>query len=123
MRDVAGRDLEFFRGVPQRLITVAGYVRPTPAFFYDSSEADVYLATPLARIRELLPSRRLYPLRLTPRSGLTLIVATEYRDSDLRLKVGVAVPGGAGSAPLELHVELRDPSGPMRPSAPGGSST
>ena len=82
MRDVAGRDLEFFRGVPQRLITVAGYVRPTPAFFYDSSEADVYLATPLERIRELLPSSRLYPLRLTPRSGVTLMVATEYRDSD-----------------------------------------
>jgi hypothetical protein len=83
MRDVADRDLDFFRGVPQRLITVAGYVRPTPAFFYDGSEADVYLATPLERIRELLPSRRLHPLRLTPRSGVTLIVASEYRDSDL----------------------------------------
>jgi hypothetical protein len=83
MRDVATRDLEFFRGVPQRLITVAGYVRPTPAFYYDFSETDVLLATPLDRIREVLPSRRLHPLRLTPRSGVIMIMAADYRDSDL----------------------------------------
>jgi len=77
------RDVEFFAGVPQQPVSVAGYEGVTPAFYYDYSQASVVLATPLERIRELLPSPRLYPLRLTPRSGVTVIVAYQYRDSDI----------------------------------------
>jgi len=77
------RDVEFFAGVPQRLITAAGYEVTIPTFYYDYSQASVVLVTPLERIRELLPSHRLYPLRLTPRSGVTVIVAYEYRDTDI----------------------------------------
>ena len=82
MKDVADRDLAYFADIPQRLVTSAGYVRPTPAFFYDFSEADVLFATPLDRIREVLPSRRLFPLRLSPRSGVTMLQAFHYRDTD-----------------------------------------
>lgn len=108
MRDVGERDLDFFRGIPQRLITVAGYARPTPAFFYDSVQTDVLLATPLDHIRELLPSHRLHPLRLTPRSGATMIMASEYRDSDLGSyrEVLIGFPVGVDrNAPVA--VELR----------------
>jgi len=77
------RDMEFFAGVPQRLITAAGYEVTIPTFYYDYSQASVVLVTPLERIRELLPSPRLYPLRLTPRSGVTVIVAYQYRDTDI----------------------------------------
>jgi len=77
------RDLEFFAGVPQHPVTLAGYEFPSPTFYYDYSQASVVAVTPLERIKELLPSPRLYPLRLTPRSGVTVIVAYEYRDSDI----------------------------------------
>ena len=77
------RDLEFFAGVPQHPVMVAGYDGPSPAFYYDYSQTAVALATPLERIRELLPSPRLYPLRLTPRSGVTVIGVYEYRDTDI----------------------------------------
>jgi Acetoacetate decarboxylase (ADC) len=77
------RDTEFFAGVPQHPVTVAGCEFPSPTFYYDFSQANVVAVTPLERIRELLPSPRLYPLRLTPRSGVTVIVAYEYRDSDI----------------------------------------
>ena len=77
------RDMEFFAGVPQRLITAAGYEVTIPTFYFDFAQASVVLATPLERIRELLPSPRLYPLRLTPRSGVTVVVAYQYRDTDI----------------------------------------
>jgi len=77
------RDTEFFKELPQRPVTVAGYEVVTPAFYYDYTQVSVVWITPLAQIRELLPSPRLHPLRLTPRSGVTVIVAYQYRDTTI----------------------------------------
>lgn len=75
--------MEFFEEVPQHPATVAGHEVVTPAFYYDYSQVAAVWVTPLERIRELLPSGRLHPLRLTPRRGVTVIAAYQYRDSTL----------------------------------------
>jgi hypothetical protein len=54
-----------------------------PLFYYDITAIGVAFLTPLDKIRELLPSPRMYPLRVTPWHGLTTINAYAYRDCDL----------------------------------------
>ena len=77
------RDMQFFEGVPHRQISWEGRETFTPTFYYDTAQLSVVFVTPVDRIRELLPSDRLHPLRLTPRSGLTVISAYHYRDCDI----------------------------------------
>jgi len=100
--------VRFFEGVPQQPVSVAGYEGPMPAFYYDYAQASVALLTPLDRIRELLPSPRLHPLRLTPRSGVTAIAAYEYRDTDLGPynEVGIGFPVTV-DRPAPMLTELR----------------
>lgn len=77
------RDLRFFEGVPQRTVGGEGREVPIPTFYYGFSQLVVVLATPLERIGELLPAPWLHPCRLTPLSGVTVIAAFQYRDSDI----------------------------------------
>jgi hypothetical protein len=110
------RDVEFFQGVPQRPVTVAGYEVVTPAFYSDYSQISAVWVTPLDRIRELLPSRRLHPLRLTPRRGVTVIVAYEYRDTTLGPYNEVAV-----GFPVTVDKKAAVLAGLRRFQAEGGS--
>jgi hypothetical protein len=77
------RDLDFFTGVSQGRISMGPYNTPTPVFYYDCSSLLVAFVTPLKRIRALLPSAVMHPLRLTPWHGVTYFSAFEYRDTDI----------------------------------------
>jgi hypothetical protein len=77
------RDNRFFEGIPQHQISWEHGETFTPTFFYDTAQLSVVFVTPLDRIRELLPSDQLHPLRITPRSALTVISAYKYRDCDI----------------------------------------
>jgi len=67
---------------------------PTPLFYYDFTGLMVTFVTPLSRIRALLPSPVMQPLRLTPWHGVTIVGAFEYRDTDIGPynEVGVMFP-------------------------------
>ncbi len=78
-----GRNLDFFKGIPQISVQVGKYVTRMPLFYYDFAALMVTFVTPLERIRALLPSPVMHPLRLTPWHGVTLFSAFEYRDTDI----------------------------------------
>lgn len=76
------RDLSFFKHVdhPQ----VEYQIRPfhMPVFYYDVTAVMVGFLTPLDKVRALLPSARMKPLRATPWHTVTVIAGFEYRDCD-----------------------------------------
>ncbi len=76
-------NLDFFRGIIQGSTPVGKYMMRTPLFYYDFAGLLVTFVTPLERIRTLLPSAVMHPLRLTPWHGVTLFTAFEYRDTDV----------------------------------------
>lgn len=77
------RDKEFFEQVAQVTNEAGGYEYRTPTFYQDMTTLNVAFLTPQRRIRKLLPSRKMKPLRMTPRHGITAITAFEYRESDI----------------------------------------
>lgn len=77
------RDLAFFEPVTQHPVSWREGEVPSPVFYYDLTSLSVSFLTPLEKIRRLLPSDRLHPLRVTPTKGVTTIVGYEYRDSDI----------------------------------------
>jgi len=77
------RDTSFFEPVQQIRTTTAGYECPSPVFYYDMMSVSAMFATPLDRVRSLLPSERLHPLTIAPRKAVTAIGFIEYRDSDI----------------------------------------
>jgi len=88
------RNLDFFKGVVQASVSTGPYNMPTPLFYYDFTGLMVTFVTPLSRIRALLPSSVMQPLRLTPWHGVTIVGAFEYRDTDIGPynEVGVMFP-------------------------------
>ncbi len=77
------RNLDFFKGIIQGSVPIGKYVACMPLFYYDFTALLVSFVTPLERIRSLLPSSVMHPLRLTPWHGITLFTAFEYRDTDI----------------------------------------
>jgi hypothetical protein len=77
------RDLAFFDPVQQSRGSLVGYEVSSPTFYYDLSSITAHFATPLDRIRSLLPSDRLHPVRIGPGKAVTTIACYEYRDSDI----------------------------------------
>ena len=53
-----------------------------PVFYYDVTAVMVAFLTPLVKVKELLPSARMKPLRATPWHAVTVISCFEYRDCD-----------------------------------------
>ncbi len=92
------RNLDFFKGISQVNLTIGKYDVKVPLFYYDLSAIMVTFVTPIERIRKLLPSAAMYPLRLTPWHGLTIITAFEYRDTDIGPYNELSV-----SFPVTLH--------------------
>ncbi len=88
------RNLDFFKGIIQGSTPIGKYMMPTPLFYYDFTALLVTFVAPLDRIRSLLPSPVIHPLRLTPWHAVILFTAFEYRDTDIGPynEFGVTVP-------------------------------
>jgi hypothetical protein len=76
------RDLAFFDQVDQLQKDCRGRAFGLPVFYYDVTAVMAGFLTPLDRVRALLPSPRMKPLRATPWHAVTIISCFEYRDSD-----------------------------------------
>ena len=76
-------DLSFFQQVAHVEVPWGETTISVPIFYYDISSISAAFLTPLDKIKALLPSPRMKPLRVTPWHGLTAITAYEYRDCDL----------------------------------------
>jgi hypothetical protein len=62
----------FFDGIPQTAVKVGPYNTFYPVFYRDTAHMAVFMLAPLEKIRSILPSKRMYPFRLTPWHGKVL---------------------------------------------------
>lgn len=77
------RDTKFFEAVEQVPVEWRGEKYPLPVFYYDLTSVMAYFLTPLEKVTSLLPSDRLFPVRILPGRAVTAIIFYEYRDSDI----------------------------------------
>jgi hypothetical protein len=91
---VAMQKEDFFKGINQIEVKSGPCITKYPIFYREVSYLGVFLLAPLHKIRDLLPSKRMYPLRLTPWHSMFTITATEYKDSDVGPynQVSVGIP-------------------------------
>ena len=74
---------DFFHEVAHTAVPWKEYKLHVPVFYQDFRFMSVMLAAPTSRIKALLPSERLKPYRITPKSSVINITAYEYRESDI----------------------------------------
>jgi hypothetical protein len=79
---MAERELKFYEQVEQLEKDCRGFTIKLPVFYYDVTAVIAGFLTPLNKVRALLPSPRMKPLRATPWHTITVISCFEYRDSD-----------------------------------------
>ena len=88
------RDLSFFQQVDRLPKECRGSPLNLPVFYYDVTAVFVGFLTPIEKVRSLLPSPRMKPLRATPWHAVTVIACFEYRDCDAGPynEVGITFP-------------------------------
>ena len=111
-RDPAAGNVDFFRRFPKQEIT--SRVGPTwaPNFYYRTSNVQLLMQAPIARLRTMLPEP-LEPLGALPGSGLVALTFFSYAvcDNDPYNEASIAVvirrPGAHRSSALELMSSVR----------------
>lgn len=88
------RQKEFFQQIEQVEVPWGSRTIFLPVFYYDVATLSAQFLAPIARVRPLLPSSRMHPLRVTPWHCVVSISAFEYRDSDIGPynEVSIGVP-------------------------------
>lgn len=74
---------DFFKGINQIEVKNGPYSTKFPNFYREVSYLGLFLLAPLNKIRDILPSKRMHPFRLTPWHSMFTITATECKDSDV----------------------------------------
>jgi hypothetical protein len=111
-RDPAAGNIDYFRRIPKHLVESRVGPAWAPNFYYRTSNVQLLMLAPLARLRAALPVP-LEPLRAFPGYGLVALTFFSYAvcDNDPYDEVSVAVvirrPGARGSAALELRDSMR----------------
>jgi hypothetical protein len=77
------RHEEFFQQIEHLKASWGHRTILLPVFYYDVATLSVQFLAPIEKVRELLPSSRMHPLRITPWHCVVSIAALEYRDSDI----------------------------------------
>jgi hypothetical protein len=74
---------DFFKGIYQTEVKTGFYNIKYPIFYREVTYLGLFLLAPLDKIRDILPSNRMNPFRLTPWHSMFTITATQYNDSDV----------------------------------------
>lgn len=98
------RDMAFFSQITQQSFTANNYQFCTPGFYYDTTQIQLNFLGPIHSVKALLPSPRLFPLRVSFRSTLVIISAYQYHDSDI---------GPYNEVSISFPVTLDKPSVPF----------
>jgi hypothetical protein len=77
------RDSEFFQHIIQSKISWRDSIMPFPPFYYDAMSIEAAFLVKTERMKTLLPSVRLHPLRIIPGYSIMVISALCYRDTDI----------------------------------------
>jgi len=111
-RDPAAGNIDFFRRIPKQ--QVSSRVGPTwaPNFYYRTSNVQLLMQAPIARLRAMLPEP-LEPLQSLSGSGLVALTFFSYAvcDNDPYNEASIAIvirrPGAYGSPTSELLLSMR----------------
>jgi hypothetical protein len=74
---------DFFNGINQIEVKSGPYITKYPIFYREVLYLSLFLLAPLDKIKDILPSKRMNPFRLTPWHSMFTITATQYKDSDV----------------------------------------
>jgi len=74
---------DFLEGIAQAPVKVGNYDIRVPIFYQDITSMGVFLLAPLDKVRDILPSKRMNPFRVTPWHCLVTITASENKETDL----------------------------------------
>lgn len=111
-RDPAAGNIDFFRRIPKQQVTSRVGSTWAPNFYYRTSNVQLLMQAPIARLRAMLPEP-LEPLRALPGSGLVALTFFSYAvcDNDPYDEASIAIvirrPGAQGSPALELLSSMR----------------
>lgn len=88
------RNTDFFQQIEHGPVPWGERSVYVPVFYYDNMQLNALFMAPMARLKALMPSRRMQPLRITPWHGVISISAMEFRDSDIGPynEVGISIP-------------------------------
>jgi len=88
------RESEFFKGIAHAEVPWGERSIHVPVFYYDVMSISAAFQAPIDAIRAWMPSRRMHPLRVTPRKGLIQVSCYAYRDCDIGPynELAIAVP-------------------------------
>ena len=84
----------FFKEIEHVEVPWKSYRLHVPIFYYDILFLSVSILAPTARVKALLPSKRLHPYRISPWHSLVTITTYAYNDCDLGPynEVSISVP-------------------------------
>ncbi len=95
---------DFFKGVIQQPVTVAGREGKLPAFYQDTSTMLAVFSASTSKVDALLPHRDLHAVELRPGRALVAIAGLDHRRSDLgsygEMMIGPLCTFGRRSVPL-----------------------
>jgi hypothetical protein len=75
--------IDFFKGINQIEVKSGSYITKYPIFYREVLYLGLFLLAPLGKIKDILPSKRMNPFRITPWHSMFTITATQYKDSDV----------------------------------------
>ena len=106
---------DFFAGIAHPEVPWRNYTLHVPVFYPDFMSLSLTALVPLAKIKALLPSKRIFPYRVTPGFGTVSITAYQYRSSDLGPynEISLAVPVSYGKRTRLFTGSLRKPQKPI----------
>jgi len=85
---------DFFQEVEHTPVTWDSFDVHVPLFYRDIEMMSITLMAPLDALRAALPSKRLYPYKLTPWHGAVSLTTYAYKDCDIGPynEVGISIP-------------------------------
>jgi hypothetical protein len=85
---------DFFKGIYQIEVKSGSNSTKYPIFYREVSYIGLFLLAPLNKIKDVLPSKRMNPFRLTPWHSMLTITAAQYSNSDLGAynQVSIGIP-------------------------------
>jgi hypothetical protein len=88
------KNLDFFQEIEHRKLPWRESGIYFPFFYYDSMRLVAQFLAPMERVKALLPSKRMHPLRINQSHSVVSISAYEYRDCDIEpyKEVGISIP-------------------------------
>jgi hypothetical protein len=88
------RDASFFQEIEHAQVPWGERSIYVPVFYYDTMRLNTVFLAPQNKLKALLPSARMHPIRVLPGQGIVAISAMAFRDSDLGPynEVSISIP-------------------------------